>query len=73
MAYKKRNNDGRYYGIRPSLNCSYLLFNLRSNIKVFAKFTVKLITPIAMNEKLNFAKREGGRTVGAGVVTKIVK
>jgi len=38
-----------------------------------AKFTVKLITPIAMNEKLNFAIREGGRTVGAGVVTKIVE
>ena len=30
-----------------------------------AKFTVKLITPIAMAEKLNFAIREGGRTVGA--------
>ena len=37
------------------------------------KFTVKLITPIAMNEKLNFAIREGGKTVGAGVVTKILK
>ena len=38
-----------------------------------AKFTVKLITPIAMSEKLNFAIREGGKTVGAGVVTKIIK
>ena len=38
-----------------------------------AKFTVKLITPIAMSEKLNFAIREGGKTVGAGVVTKILK
>ena len=38
-----------------------------------AKFTVKLITPIAMSEKLNFAIREGGRTVGAGVVTKILE
>lgn len=38
-----------------------------------AKFNVKLITPIAMNEKLNFAIREGGKTVGAGVVTKILK
>jgi len=37
------------------------------------KFTVKLITPIAMNENLNFAIREGGKTVGAGVVTKILK
>ena len=38
-----------------------------------SKFNVKLITPIAMNEKLNFAIREGGKTVGAGVVTKIIK
>ncbi len=38
-----------------------------------AKFNVKLITPIAMSEKLNFAIREGGKTVGAGVVTKIIK
>jgi elongation factor Tu len=38
-----------------------------------AKFTVKLITPIAMNDKLNFAIREGGKTVGAGVVTKILE
>ena len=37
-----------------------------------AKFNVKLITPIAMSEKLNFAIREGGKTVGAGVVTKII-
>jgi elongation factor Tu len=34
---------------------------------------VKLISPIAMDEGLRFAIREGGRTVGAGVVTKIVK
>jgi elongation factor Tu len=38
-----------------------------------AKFIVKLITPIAMSEKLNFAIREGGKTVGAGVVTKIIE
>ena len=38
-----------------------------------AKFNVKLITPIAMNEKLNFAIRERGKTVGAGVVTKILE
>ena len=38
-----------------------------------AKFTVTLITPIAMSETLNFAIREGGRTVGAGVVTKIIE
>ena len=38
-----------------------------------SKFNVKLITPMAMSEKLNFAIREGGKTVGAGVVTKILK
>ncbi|PJF07772.1 elongation factor Tu, partial [Pseudorhodobacter sp. MZDSW-24AT] len=35
------------------------------------KFNVELIAPIAMEEKLRFAIREGGRTVGAGVVSKI--
>ena len=34
---------------------------------------VELIAPIAMDEGLRFAIREGGRTVGAGVVAKIVK
>ena len=34
---------------------------------------IKLITPVAMQEGLRFAIREGGRTVGAGVVTKILK
>jgi elongation factor Tu len=37
------------------------------------KFTVELIAPIAMEEKLRFAIREGGRTVGSGVVAKILK
>ncbi|SDW26566.1 elongation factor Tu [Roseicitreum antarcticum] len=37
------------------------------------KFNVQLIAPIAMEEKLRFAIREGGRTVGAGVVSKIIK
>ncbi len=37
------------------------------------KMTVELITPIAMEEKLRFAIREGGKTVGAGVVTKILQ
>jgi elongation factor Tu len=36
------------------------------------KFNVELIAPIAMEEKLRFAIREGGRTVGAGVVSKIL-
>ena len=39
------------------------------NIKV----TVKLIAPIAMDEGLRFAVREGGRTVGAGVVSKVLE
>ena len=36
------------------------------------KFDVELITPIAMEKTLRFAIREGGRTVGAGVVTDIL-
>jgi elongation factor Tu len=38
-----------------------------------AELTVELITPIAMDTGLRFAIREGGRTVGAGVVSKIIK
>jgi len=37
-----------------------------------AKMTVHLIVPVAMEEGLNFAIREGGKTVGAGVITKIL-
>jgi len=37
------------------------------------KVTVKLIVPIAMEEGVRFAVREGGRTVGAGVVSKIIE
>jgi elongation factor Tu len=37
------------------------------------KITVKLITPVALEDKMRFAIREGGKTVGAGVVTKIIK
>ncbi len=37
------------------------------------KMNVTLIAPIAMEEKLRFAIREGGRTVGAGVVSKVLK
>ena len=37
------------------------------------KMTVELITPVAMTEGLRFAIREGGRTVGAGVVSKIIE
>ncbi len=37
-----------------------------------AKFTVKLVSPVALEEQQRFAIREGGKTVGAGVVTKII-
>ncbi|MCD6206227.1 MAG: elongation factor Tu, partial [Candidatus Marinimicrobia bacterium] len=35
--------------------------------------TIELITPIAIEKELRFAIREGGRTVGAGVVTEILE
>jgi elongation factor Tu len=38
-----------------------------------ASMTVNLITPIAMDKELRFAIREGGRTVGAGVVSEIIE
>ena len=34
---------------------------------------IKLITPVALDEQLRFAVREGGRTVGAGVITKVIE
>ena len=37
------------------------------------KLAVELICPVAMTEQLQFAIREGGRTVGAGQVTKIIE
>jgi elongation factor Tu len=37
------------------------------------KINVELLVPIAMDEGLRFAIREGGKTVGAGVVTKIIE
>jgi len=37
------------------------------------QMTVELINPIAMDEGLRFAIREGGRTVGAGVVSSIIE
>jgi elongation factor Tu len=37
------------------------------------RITVELITPVALEEKQRFAIREGGRTVGAGVITKIIE
>ena len=38
-----------------------------------ATFTITLISPIAIEEGLRFAVREGGRTVASGVVTKIIE
>ncbi|HEX3888242.1 MAG TPA: elongation factor Tu, partial [Phenylobacterium sp.] len=38
-----------------------------------AELEVELITPIAMDQGLRFAIREGGRTVGSGVVARIIK
>jgi elongation factor Tu len=37
------------------------------------EMSIELITPIAMDAELRFAIREGGRTVGAGVVSEIVE
>ena len=37
------------------------------------ELSVKLIAPVALEEKMRFAIREGGRTVGAGTVSKIIK
>jgi len=53
------------------------IVNLKEGVEMImpgdnAELTVELITPIAMEEKLRFAIREGGRTVGAGVVSKIL-
>jgi elongation factor Tu len=36
-------------------------------------FNIKLITPVALEEQSRFAIREGGKTIGAGAVTKIIK
>jgi len=35
--------------------------------------TIELIAPVALEEQMRFAIREGGKTVGAGIVTKILK
>jgi elongation factor Tu len=37
------------------------------------KLSVKLVTPVGLEEQMHFAIREGGKTVGAGVVTKVIK
>jgi len=35
--------------------------------------TIELVSPVAMDKELKFAVREGGRTVGAGIVTEIIE
>ena len=52
--------------------------NLPADVKMVmpgddAEFEVELITPIAIEDQLRFAIREGGRTVGAGVVSSIIE
>ena len=42
------------------------------SVDEFTSFEIELITPIAMEKELRFAIREGGHTVGAGVVTEIL-
>jgi elongation factor Tu len=37
------------------------------------ELSVELVSPVAMDKELKFAIREGGRTVGAGIVTKIIE
>ena len=37
------------------------------------KMTISLITPVGLEEQQRFAIREGGRTVGAGIVTKVIE
>jgi len=67
---------------RPQLFCRTAditgILHLPENIKMVlpgdnVHLTIELIAPIALNEGLNFAIREGGKTVGAGVVAKIIE
>ena len=46
---------------------------VRGPVPLPVKMVVTLITPIAMEQGLRFAIREGGKTVGAGVVAKIIE
>ena len=48
-------------------------FNLETSPHILSTRLLNLIAPIAMEEGLRFAIREGGRTVGAGVVAKIIE
>ncbi len=44
----------------------------KPHVNVGDEVEIELVTPIAMEQELRFAIREGGKTVGAGVVTKII-
>ena len=57
--------------VRNDANLFVMFFN--PTCEHCTDMTVELINPIAMDEGLRFAIREGGRTVGAGRVTKIIK
>lgn len=66
---------------RPQLFCRTAditgIIHLPEDVKMVlpgdhVTLTIELIAPVALNEGLNFAIREGGRTVGAGVVSKIL-
>ena len=51
------------------INVLFYIISRNDNVKM----TIDLIMPIAMEEQLRFAIREGGRTVGAGVVSKVIE
>ena len=69
------NYRPQFYFRTTDVTCS---IELPADVKMVmpgdnVKMTVDLITPIAMSQGLRFAIREGGRTVGAGVVSKIIE
>jgi elongation factor Tu len=66
---------------RPQLFCRTAdvtgIIHLPDNVKLVLPgdnltLTIQLLTPIALNEGLNFAIREGGKTIGAGVISKLI-
>jgi len=80
----KKEEGGRHTPLTPGYKPQFYLrttdvtgeLNFKSEMIMpgdNAEIEVKLITPVAMEEGLRFAIREGGHTVGAGVVTKIIE
>jgi elongation factor Tu len=49
------------------------LLALKDHYDIPVQLTVELIVPVAMEKELRFAIREGGKTVGAGVVSEIIE